>query len=86
MKVKKDELMTMMEASALIKQRVAETLRTDLSPEERHEANEQSRLCLGFAKQAINLADVTLRGEKLMAQCKSLNNSRINAVLGEIED
>lgn len=84
-KVKKDDIMSLLEANAVMKQRIDTTLRDDLSPEERQEENEQSALILGFAKQIINAADVVLRAEKLMAQNKALRDSRINTLVGELE-
>lgn len=84
-KVKKEDLISLLEANAMMCDRMYTTMRTDLTPEERHEANEQSAMILGFAKQVINLADVTLRAEKLMAQNKALTDSRINALVGELD-
>ena len=84
--IKKEDLVSLMQANAIMGERMEVTLRKDLTPEERQEENEQSALILGFAKQVINLADVTLRAEKLMAQNKALKNSRINALVGEIDD
>lgn len=84
-RVKKEDLISLMEANAIMGERIYTTLRDDLTPEQRQEENEQSALVLGLAKQVINLADVTLRAEKLMAQNKALRDSRINALLGEID-
>lgn len=84
--IKKEDLVSLMQANAIMGERMEVTLRKDLTPEERQEENEQSALILGFAKQVINLADVTLRAEKLMAQNKALKDSRINALVGEIDD
>ena len=85
-RIKKEDLVSLMQANAIMGERMEATLRKDLTPEERQEENEQSALILGFAKQVINLADVTLRAEKLMEQNKALKNSRINALVGEIDD
>lgn len=85
-RIKKEDLVSLMQANAIMGERMEVTLRKDLTPEERQEENEQSALILGFAKQVINLADVTLRAEKLMAQNKALKDSRINALVGEIDD
>lgn len=85
-RITKDDLVSLMQANAIMGERMETTLRDDLTPEERQEENEQSALILGFAKQVINLADVTLRAEKLMAQNKALRDSRINALLGEIDE
>lgn len=85
-RIKKEDLVSLMQANAIMGERMEATLRKDLTPEERQEENEQSALILGFAKQVINLADVTLRAEKLMAQNKALKDSRINALVGEIDD
>lgn len=84
-RVRKEDLISLMEANAIMGQRIHTTLRDDLTPEQRQEENEQSAIVLGFAKQVINLADVTLRAEKLMAQNKALADSRINALLGELD-
>ncbi len=83
--IKKEDLISLMEANAIMGERIHTTLRTDLTPEQRQEENEQSAMVLGFAKQVINLADVTLRAEKLMAQNKALKDSRINALIGDLE-
>lgn len=82
--VKKEDLISLMELNIIMGERIRTTLKTDLTPEQRQEENEQSALILGFAKQTINLADVTLRAEKLMAQNKALTDSRINALVGEV--
>lgn len=84
-KVKKEDLMSILEANAVMKKRIEITLKDDLSPEERQEENEQSHLILGFSKQIINAADVVLRAEKLMAQNRALKDSRINALVGELD-
>lgn len=83
--VKKEDLISLLEANAIMGERIHTTLRDDLTPEQRQEENEQSALILGFAKQVINLSDVVLRAEKLMAQNKALRDSRINALVGELE-
>jgi len=84
-KVRKEDLISLLEANAIMGERIHTTLRDDLTPEQRQEENEQSALVLGFAKQVINLSDVVLRAEKLMAQNKALRDSRINALVGELE-
>lgn len=83
--VKKEDLVSLLQANAIMGERMEMTLRDDLTPEQRQEENEQSALILGFSKQVINLADVTLRAEKLMAQNKALRDSRINALIGELD-
>ena len=83
--VKKEDLISLLEANAIMGERIHTTLRDDLTPEQRQEENEQSALVLGFAKQVINLSDVVLRAEKLMAQNKALRDSRINVLVGEID-
>lgn len=81
---KRDENeITLMELNAMLGSRLRTTMREDLTPEQRHEENAQSAMVLGMAKQVINLADVTLRAEKLLAQNKSLEESRINRLIGE---
>lgn len=77
-----DEI-TMMELNAMLGKRLRVTLDETLTPEQRHEENSQSAMTLGLAKQVINLADVVLRAEKLLAQNKALEESRINRILGE---
>ena len=84
-RVRKEDLISLMEANAIMGERIHTTLRDDLTPEQRQEENEQSALVLGFAKQVINLADGTLRAEKQMAQNKALRDSRINALIGELD-
>ena len=84
-RVRKEDLISLMEANAIMGERIHTTLRDDLTPEQRQEENEQSALVLGFAKQVINLADVTLRAEKQMAQNKAPRDSRINALIGELD-
>lgn len=84
-RVTKEDLITLMEANAIMGERIYTTLRDDLTPEQRQEENEQSSIVLGFSKQIINLADVTLRAEKLMAQNKALRDSRVNALIGELD-
>lgn len=73
---------TLMELNRVMWDRIDITLDEDLTPEERQEENEQSRLVLGFSKQVINNAGVIMQGEKLMAQNKSLDASRIDSLLG----
>lgn len=85
-RIKKDDLVTLMQANAIMGDRMEMTLRDDLTPEQRQAENEQSALILGFSKQVINLADVTLRAEKLMAQNRALRDSRINALVGEVSE
>lgn len=73
---------TLMELNRVMWDRIDITLDDELTPEERQEENEQSKLILGFAKQVINNAGVVMQGEKLMAQNKSLDASRIDNLLG----
>lgn len=67
--------MTLIELQKVLGDRVEVCLRSDMSPEERQEENEQSVLIVGLAKQMINNGDLILRTEKLMAQTKSLKHS-----------
>lgn len=67
--------MTLIELQKVLGDRVEVCLRSDMSPEERQEENEQSALIVGLAKQMINNGDLILRTEKLMAQTKSLKHS-----------
>lgn len=83
MKATTNKEVSLMELNKIMGERIRTTLQEDLSPEQRQEENEQSAIVLGFSKQIINLADVVLRAEKLMAQNKALTESRINRLLGE---
>lgn len=67
--------MTLLELQDILGQRIAVTLKNDLTPEERQMENEQSQLIVNIAKQMINNGDLILRTEKLAAQTKSLKNS-----------
>lgn len=67
--------MTLIELQKVLGDRVEVTLKTDLSPEERQQENEQSHIIIGLAKQMINNGDLILRTEKLMAQTKALTHS-----------
>lgn len=67
--------MTLIELQKVLGDRVEVCLRSDMSPEERQEENEQSALIVGLAKQMINNGDLILRTEKLMAQTRNLKHS-----------
>lgn len=67
--------MTLIELQKVLGDRIEVCLRSDMTPEERQEENEQSALIVGLAKQMINNGDLILRTEKLMAQTKSLKES-----------
>jgi hypothetical protein len=67
--------MTLIELQKVLGDRIEVCLRSDMTPEERQEENEQSALIVGLAKQMINNGDLILRTEKLMAQTKSLKHS-----------
>ena len=67
--------MTLIELQKVLGDRVEVCLRSDMTPEERQEENEQSALIVGLAKQMINNGDLILRTEKLMAQTKNLKHS-----------
>lgn len=67
--------MKLVELQKILGERITICLDTDLTPEERQEENEQSKLILGLAKQMINNGDLILRTEKLMAQSKTLTES-----------
>jgi hypothetical protein len=75
--------MTLLELQKVLGDRINVTLREDLSPEERQTENEQSALIMNIGKQMINNADLILRYEKLEAQTKCLNNSRLPKLIGE---
>jgi hypothetical protein len=67
--------MKLVELQKILGERITICLKTDLTPEERQEENEQSKLIMGLAKQMINNGDLILRTEKLMAQSKTLTES-----------
>lgn len=67
--------MTLIELQDILGKRIAVTLRTDLTPEERQTENETTALIIGLGKQMINNGDLILRTEKLMAQNKALKHS-----------
>lgn len=67
--------MKLVELQKVLGDRVAISLNKDLTPEQRQEENEQSHLIMLLAKQMINNGDLILRTEKLMAQCKTLEES-----------
>ena len=67
--------MTLIELQKVLGDRIEVCLKSDMTPEERQEENEQSALIIGLAKQMINNGDLILRTEKLMAQTKSLKES-----------
>ena len=67
--------MTLIELQKVLGDRIEVCLKSDMTPEERQEENEQSALIIGLAKQMINNGDLILRTEKLMAQTKSLKHS-----------
>lgn len=67
--------MTLIELQKVLGDRIEVCLKSDMTPEERQEENEQSALIVGLAKQMINNGDLILRTEKLMAQTKSLKHS-----------
>lgn len=72
---KKKVSMNLLELQSVLGDRVKVTLKEDLTPEQRQEENEQSRLVVSIAKQMINTADIVLRTEKLLAQQKNPENS-----------
>lgn len=67
--------MKLVELQKVLGDRISISLNKDLSPEQRQEENEQSHLIMLLAKQMINNGDLILRTEKLMAQCKTLDES-----------
>lgn len=67
--------MKLVELQKVLGDRIAISLNKDLTPEQRQEENEQSHLIMLLAKQMINNGDLILRTEKLMAQCKTLEES-----------
>ena len=75
--------MTLMELQKILGDRIDVTLKKDMTPEERQIENEQSALIMNLGKQMINNGDLILRTEKLMAQTKSLTESRMVKLIGE---
>lgn len=75
--------LSLMELNEILGERIRTTLSSNMTPEERQQENAQTAFVLSLAKQNINLCDVTLRAEKLMAQNKDLQESRINRLIGE---
>jgi hypothetical protein len=67
--------MTLIELQKILGERIAVTLKEDMTPEERQVENEQSQLIVNLGKQMINNGDLILRTEKLMAQTKCLKNA-----------
>lgn len=67
--------MKLVELQKVLGDRITISLSKNLTPEQRQEENEQSHLIMGLAKQMINNGDLILRTEKLMAQCKTLDES-----------
>lgn len=67
--------MKLVELQKVLGDRISISLSKELTPEQRQEENEQSHLIMGLAKQMINNGDLILRTEKLMAQCKTLDES-----------
>lgn len=67
--------MKLVELQKVLGDRISISLSKELTPEQRQEENEQSHLIMGLAKQMINNGDLILRTEKLMAQCKTLEES-----------
>lgn len=67
--------MKLIELQQVLGDRISISLKKDLTPEQRQQENEQSHLIMGLAKQMINNGDLILRTEKLMAQCKTLEES-----------
>lgn len=67
--------MKLVELQKVLGDRITISLSKELTPEQRQEENEQSHLIMGLAKQMINNGDLILRTEKLMAQCKTLDES-----------
>lgn len=76
-------MMNLLELQDILGERIAKTVEKGLTPEERQIENEQSALIMGIGKQMINNADLILRYEKLQAQTKSLNQSRLIKIIGE---
>lgn len=67
--------MKLVELQKVLGDRINISLDKDMKPEQRQQENEQSHLIMLLAKQMINNGDLILRTEKLMAQCKTLEES-----------
>lgn len=63
-----NKTMNLMELQSILGERIRVTLNTELTPDERETANEQSKIVANLAKQMINNGDLILRAEKLAAQ------------------
>lgn len=74
--------MTLLQLQDIMGSRIEKALETGLTPEERQQENEQTRLIVGIGKQMINNADMMLRYEKLQAQNKNLIHSELQNVIG----
>lgn len=67
--------MTLLTVQNILGDRINVSLREDLTPEERQQNNEQSRLVMNIAKQMINNGKLILETEKVLAQTKNLKKS-----------
>lgn len=67
--------MKLVELQKVLGERIAITLKKDMTPEERQVENEASYLIMNLAKQMINNGDLILRTEKLLAQTRNLTDS-----------
>lgn len=67
--------MTLLKLQDILGERILVSLRDDLTPEERQQENEQSRLVMNTAKQMINNGKLILETEKVLAQNKNLKKS-----------
>lgn len=74
--------MTLLELQNVMGARIVKTLEEGLTPEQRQQENEQTRLIVGIGKQMINNADMMLRYEKLQAQNKNLVHSELSNIIG----
>lgn len=67
--------MTLLKLQDILGDRILISLREDLTPEDRQQENEQTRLVMNTAKQMINNGKLILETEKILAQNRNLKKS-----------
>ena len=67
--------MTLLKLQDILGDRILISLREDLTPENRQQENEQTRLVMNTAKQMINNGKLILETEKILAQNRNLKKS-----------
>ena len=74
--------MTVFDLQKVLGERIEIANDMAMTEEERKVENEKSDMIARLAKQMINNADVILRTDKLIAECKISKNSSISRVVG----